>query len=195
MRNIDPKTLPFSTSNAILAYCLHMAGVPWDNPHHSCRVYYSKELLNKFTNGQGEPAYRGWELEKAVEHAHKHGKRGHVEYFFQRTPRLDILLKTFTEQVKELKEKDGYAHELIAEIVEQMTDHLTDTGMMRLMCVLLTLRKQFMDMWEAQVPIVIVANKGKVTRRGAKDDYEISSPGFRMVSLNASKETREHLGL
>src|SRR5215475_4412504 len=120
MKSIRQGETPFNTQNAILAYCLHMAGVPWADPEKPIKVLYSADILNKFTNGQGEPIYKGWELEEAVADAHKKGLRGHVEYVFERTPRLNLLLKTFTNQVTELEEGTGYAHELVLKHSQQL---------------------------------------------------------------------------
>ena len=104
MRQIKKGETPYNTTNAILAYCLHMAGVPWSNPEKPIKVLYSADILNKFTNGSGEPIYKGWELEDAVRDAQQKGRRGHIEYVFARTPRLEVLLKAFVEQAKQLEE-------------------------------------------------------------------------------------------
>ena len=63
------KRSPFTTTNAILAYCLNLAGVPFENDARPCRVIYSEEIIKKFVNGSGEPIYKGWELDKATEDA------------------------------------------------------------------------------------------------------------------------------
>jgi hypothetical protein len=186
---------PFHTSNAILAYCLHMAGVPWENNHEPAKVLYSAEILNKFTNGQGEPIYKGWQLEDAVRDAHKKKRRGHIEYVFKNTPRLGVLLKAYVDQAKYLEQAEGAAHELVLSIAKEKID--TDVATLRIACVLMKMRAEFMEIWEHQVPIVMIPNPGH-SRRGAADNtgsFTIESPGYRMVSLNASKETREHLGL
>ena len=103
MQQLDVAQQPYHTSNAMLALCLHMAGVPWENDHQACKVLYSAAILNKFHNGNGEPRYKDWELGQAVEDAHRTGRRGHVEYIFRRTERLPILLKAFTDQVDEIE--------------------------------------------------------------------------------------------
>lgn len=201
MKKIDIRQEPFTTSNAILAYCLHLAGVPWARDNHPARVFYSPAILNKFTNGSGEPYYKGWELEKAVEHAHRTGKRGHVEYVFKHTDRLETLLNAFKKQVDEINQGTGYLHELVAKL--PVREIAPDVIILRQACIFLVMRTQFMDIWKAQVPIVIIPNPGKVrestqmvdTKHGMREARVVETPGFRAISLNASKETREHLGL
>jgi len=196
MKQIDIQQEPFNTTDAILAYCLHMAGVEWQNPHEAAKVFYSIDILNKFTNGSGEPFYRGWELERAVEHAHKHGKRGHVEYVFKRTERLPLLVKVFHDQVEYLRKAEGVAHEVVQELIAQRDKLAADVFSVRLCCIMLKLRAEFMDIWRHQVPVVIIPNPGLVRRRELPEGgHIIETPGFRAISLNASKETREHLGL
>jgi len=193
----------FTTSNAILAYCLHMAGVPWYNNNSAARVFYSVDILNKFTNGSGEPYYKGWELEKAVEHAHRTGRRGHVDYVFRRIPRLEILLKAYKEQADYLETAEGDANAVVTGLVQRAASMEPDVLAVRVACVFLKMRAEFMDIWRAQVPIILIPNKGRVkrsrqtfnTKDGVREGLVIETPGFKVMSLNASKETREHLGL
>jgi hypothetical protein len=205
MKVISPGDQPFTTSNAILAYCLHLAGVPWEKDTRAARVFYSVDILNRFKNGTGDPYYKGWELEKAVEHAHKTGRRGHVEYAFKRTERLSALLRAFSEQQRQLDEDTGYVHEVVSAITKLVYNRAMeqDVAMVRLACVLLKARSQFMDIWKGQVPIMIVSNPGRAThstqmvetKDGLREARVVESPGFKAISLNASKETREHLGI
>ena len=203
MKHIKPGDTPFNTSNAILAYCLHLAGVPWENSTHPAKVLYSAEILAKFRNGSGQPFYQGWEFEKAVEHAHKTGRRGHVEYIFQRTPRLGKLLKAYRDQVDDLDKKDGYLHEFVRDLSSQLTEIEPDIAMVRMACIFLQKRMEFMELWKHQVPRMIIPNAGRVrrsrevveTRHGVREADVVTSPGMKIMSLNASKETREHLGL
>lgn len=203
MRTIGRGQTPFSTQNAILAYCLHMAGVPWANIDHPIKVVYSEAILNKFTNGSGERIYKGWEFEKAVRDAHEKGRRGHIEYMFQRTQRLDILLKTYERQVKQLEKDEGYAHELVQRISEGFMTDAWDVTMVRLACVFLKMRVPFMEKWQHMIPWIVIRNEGRVTRskgmintkHGQREADMVSSPGWKMIPLNASKEMREKFGL
>ncbi len=202
MKTIKPGDTPFHTSNAILAYCLHLAGVPWANDKHPIRVLYSAEILNKFTNGSGEPRYKGWGLEKAVVDAHKTKRRGHVEYCFESTPRLGKLLKAYRKQCDDLEARDGYLHELIHDIANQPTTE-PDIELLRLACVLLQKRMDFMELWQHQVPLVIIPNTGRIqrtqgviqTKDGPREARIVTTPGMKIMSVNASEKTRRELGV
>jgi hypothetical protein len=203
MKTITRAQAPFSTSNAILAYCLHMAGVPWNDPAKPIKLIYSKEILNKFTNGSGEPVYKGWELEDAVRDAHKVGRRGHVEYMFERTPRLEVLLHAYQKQSKELDDSEGFAHDLVMRVSGNIGTAGWDVTMMKLACIFLKMRVPFMEKWQDMIPWVIIPNEGRVTRgrstvetkHGDREAMTVSSPGWKMIPLNASKELREKFGL
>jgi hypothetical protein len=203
MKQLKPGETPFSTSNAILAYCLHLAGVPWENDRHPVRVLYSAPILNKFTNGSGEPFYKGWELEKAAAHAHKTKRRGHVEYCFQNTPRLGKLIKAYKAQCDDLEIKDGFLHQVVRDLASHISEMEPDIAMVRLACIFLQKRMEFMEIWEHQIPLVMIPNQGRVrhsrevidTKYGAREANVITSPGMKIMSLNASDKTRKELGV
>jgi hypothetical protein len=203
MKNIKPGDTPFNTSNAILAYSLHLAGVPWHNDRYPCKVFYSKPILDKFMNGSGSPYYKGWELEEAVKHAHKTGRRGHVEFILERVPRLSKLLKAYRDQVAELESRDGFLHELVSELAAKVNGPDPDIAKVRLYCVILQKRMDFMELWTHQVPRYIIPNPGRVTRSreviqtkdGPREAIAITSPGMKIISVNASEETRKALGV
>src|SRR5262249_29766227 len=146
----NPATQPFHTTNAILAFCLHMAGVPWHDNRHAVRVYYSAQILNKMVNGYGEPFYKGWELEKAVEHAYKNNKRGHVEYAFERTPRIKPLCIAFSEQEDQFEDD---TKRTLTQVIQEIlyTKAADDIKLVRLACVFLKTRVPFMELWKHQV--------------------------------------------
>lgn len=214
MKSLKPAQLPFDTNDAILAYCLHLSGVPYYDDTHPIKVIYSAEILDKFRNGADQPIYKGWALEDAVKDAHKRGLRGHVQYFFQRSPRLSKLLKAYRDQCYEIERPDSqeYLHEVVAKLVAQLsganpgvtTRIDPDVATMRLACVLLKMRVAFMELWKHQVPLVQIPNEGRVRRyEGVVQGPDgknmpatvVESPGFKVVSVNASQDTREHLGL
>jgi len=196
MKKITRGQTPFNTQNAILAYCLHMAGVPWHNPDRPIRVLYSAEILNKFTNGSGEPIYKGWELEAAVRDAHKKGLRGHNEYVFERVPRLPVLLRAFSDQVDEIENGEGFAHEQVNKATALIGTAGWDVTMMRLACIFLKMRLPFMDKWRDMIPDIIIKNEGRVRRTTNPDGGRtITSAGFKILPLNASKELKEKFGV
>ena len=204
MKRIKPADAGYKTTNAILAYCLHLAGVPWLDDRHPVMVLYSAAILRGFTNTEGKPIYQGWEFEKAVVDAHKKGRRGHVQYKFQQTPRLKRLLKEYTAQSARLESETGYVHEIVHDLIAQFPELEPDVAMMRLACIMLKSRLAFMELWTHQVPCMLIPNEGEVERidegvqnvngelrRVIREEH----PGFKIMSTNASKSTREHLGL
>ena len=180
-----------------------MAGSPWADNFQPARVYYSPDILNKFVNAAGEPIYKGWELEDAVKDAYKKGRRGHVEYMFQRHPRLPILLKAFVDQSDYLKNAEGTADSVITALVQQAATIEPDVLAVRMACVFLKMRAEFMEIWKVQIPIILIPNVGHIrrskqtfpTKDGIREGLVVETPGFKVVSMNASKETRKHLGL
>jgi len=204
MKRIKPTEAGYNTTNALLAYCLHLSGVPWLDQKHPVRVLYSADTLRGFTDVTGKPIYQGWEFEKAVVDAHKTGRRGHTQYKFQWTPRLKRLLKVYKDQEKSLAKDTGFVHEIVRDLVSQFSSIEPDVAMMRLSCIMLQSRLSFMDLWRHQVPCMLIPNDGEtewidegvqVVDGVPKRVKRMESPGFRIMSTNASKETREHLGV
>jgi hypothetical protein len=204
MKRMKPGEAPFNTQNALLAYCLHLAGVPWENDKHPCMVIYSPEIVKKFTNGSGEPVYKGREWNFAlVSEVHKSGWRGHVEFKFAYSPRTKHLLKAYKQQCEYLDAKDGFLHQLARDLASQFSEVEPDIALLRLACTILRSRPDFMELWTHQVPCLMVANEGEVnqyeTTMDIKDERRqvraIDHPGFKIVSVNAGKETLAHLGL
>jgi hypothetical protein len=172
-----------------------MAGVPWHDPDRPIRVLYSADILNKFTNGSGDPIYKGWSLEDAVRDAHKKGLRGHIEYVFERVPRLDILLAVFKRQVSELESAEGFAHEIVLKVTQSIGTAGWDVTMVRLACVFLKMRLPFMEKWQDMIPNVLIKNEGRVTRGGSGEVRTITTPGFKIIPLNASAELKKKFGI
>jgi hypothetical protein len=197
------KDLPFKTGNAILAYCLHMAGVPWHDYDNPIKVIYSAEILNGFTNGSGEPIYKGWELKAAVKDAHEKGLRGHITYIFRKTPRLDMLLRAYSNQVDQLESAEGAAHELVQKVSQGLGSSGWDITMVRLACIFLKMRVPFMEKWQDMIPWIMIPNQGQTTRRrgvmdtrhGMREAILETGPGWKMIPINASKELLEKFGL
>lgn len=204
MGNAKPGENPLNTQNALLAYCLHIAGVPWLDDKHPCRVIYSPEIVRKFRNGSGEPAYKGREFNLAtVAQVHKDGWRGHVEFMFAYSPRTKALIKEYKKQVEYLDKADGYLHELTSDLAKQFGQIEPDVALMRLSCVILRSRPDFMDLWTHQIPCLMINNEGRVHESEANIEIKgemrrvkkIDHPGFKIVSVNASKELLEDMGL
>jgi hypothetical protein len=147
--------------------------------------FYDKDILTKLgLTGQGLT------LREAVERAVERKKKGHVLYAFKRTPKLRMLLKAYRTQAKIID--DDTVHGTAAQAVARvMGDNLPADTIIKLGCLLLKMRVQFGNMWREMEPMIRVRNEGRAVKRGDRTIY----PGVRIMSLNASEETRKKLKL
>lgn len=161
--------------------------------------------MRKFKNGNSEPVFKGWELEKAILEAHKRGMMGQVLYVFRPTIRLQALCDAFRNQESELARADVTVEGLIKEIINAFSDGKceVDEVLLRLACIDLKTRVEFMELWRKQIPMRRVINEGEVeehqemieTKDGPRLARVFDHPGFKIMSLNVSKATRERMGL
>jgi hypothetical protein len=197
---------PYYTDNAILAFCLWRASIPFWEPKQPCIVLYNLDIIRKFVDGKGDPIFKGWDLEPAIEAAHKRGLRGHVLYVFRPTIRMKDLMEAFREQERILARDDITVESIIKTIVDSLSsgDIESDEALLRLACVDLKTRIEFMELWRKQVPMMWVNNEGEVEELdeifidkegNAQQSKVFDHPGFKIRSINASKATRERLGV
>ena len=219
MPAIAPAGLPFNTDNFMLAFCLRIAGVPLFNPKRPCFNAYDPNILFKIGGGAKDPhgnvtrksRYSGMTIENAVKAAIADDQMGHVEFQFQRTKNLSKLCKAFFNQEKQInaKGKDIDVAEFMAEIMKKVAAGEMDIAeaIVRVGCVNLKLRGSFMSQWKRVEPLIRIPNPGEVqTRQGTgavvrrhgvlmKDCGADEYPGYKLLSLNASAQTRERLGV
>lgn len=195
---------PLNTQNALLAYCLHLAGIPWEDERHPCRVLYTPEMIRNFKDASGESIYKGKDFTReTVALVHKEGWRGHVEFMFAYTPRLGLLTKEFKKQSEYLDSATGYLHELVSGLAVQFKELEPDIAIMRMSCTILKSRPDFVELWQHQVPCLMIPNEGKVKEsegvamiKGEMRQYtQKEHPGWKIVSVNASDETLKDMGL
>lgn len=184
---------PFSTSNAILAFCLRIAGVPPADQNRPCFNLYDVEILKRL-------GYTGKTIEDGARQAMTEGKKGHVEYQFQRTKQLGALCKAFAAQEAEIT-ADGPEID-VAEFMRGIMEKLDGgqmtpaEGLVRIGCVVLKLRGAFLNAWKNVDPVIRIDNPGKaLTRPNGNGERVVVHPGFKIISLNASQERKEHLGV
>lgn len=175
---------PFATQDAALAFSLYLAGVPFADPSRPCFNLYDADILSKL-------GFRGHTLEQAAQAAHDAGKKGEVRYIFARTPELNDLLEAYKAEQETIKNGEGTAAERLAELIPDNADLR-----LRVSEVILKLRPLFVNMWKDQVPMVRIPNKGPTSKTPGPNGSVIeSSPGYRVVSLNASAATKKKLRL
>lgn len=196
---------PFSTSEGILAFCLSQAGCEFLDPSRPCVHIYSPETLIA-------AGYRGENLWDSAIDAWKKNVRGHVEFSFVLTKRLQELCKIYRELKKVLEDEeaeDVRADVMIKDVAERIAcgAMLVDEGILRITCINTKVRSEFMNLWKQMVPILKIPEKGLVRRydttvsvnttRGPKvlEAHAVKRPGYKMISLNASEALKKKLGL
>lgn len=184
---------PFHTTDAVLAFSLYLAGIPFYDDTRPCINIYDESILKRL-------GFVGLELEDAVRRAVAKKKKGHVEYAFQRTPALPMLLKAYQEQETMLKNDSGTAVEVVHRLLKSLTTEteVSPFTIIRLACIVLKMRIKFVSLWQDIVPLIRVHNEGESTT--IEEDAETGRvrrrfPGFRLVSLNASQATKDKLKL
>ena len=202
--------LPFSTTDAILAQCLRIAGVPeapW-SPRH----IYNEEILFKAGGGlkdnEGNVTRKSrfaglsiFEAAKAAWNARKTAMspiKGRIEYHFEHTSETAYLIAAYRDQEKTVNEADGDAAEFIREIMRKAAGRLNDgeqvmderEALLRILCVTLKTRTQYVNRWKDAVPILHIKGERKTTTNtvGAhRTERHIMDDKF--VPVNASDET------
>lgn len=184
--------IPFKTDDAILASCLYSAGVPesW-NPTN----IYDEGILKKLGLG-------GMILWEAAKTAFKRKYRGHIEYYFERTPELAFLLKAYRDQEAIIKAEGENKDigEAIREIMRVAAGRLNDgetvmderEAILRITCIVLKTRTDFVNRWKNEVPYLRIAAAGSVEKPSLNVERH---PGFKMIPLTASDETIQKMNL
>lgn len=200
---MEPGQQKFGTSEGLLAFCLYLAGCELANPNAICFHIYDPDILSKL-------GLKGEKLWDAAQRAWLNRARGHVEYSFVLTKRVQELIAAYREQRKELEESDEKASDLVLKIAQQFSAGaiLPDEMLLRVACVNLKIRSEFMNAWKSVVPLLKVPVVGKTERfdttatAHTKDGGSkivpakgVRKPGYVLVSLNASEETKKKLGL
>jgi hypothetical protein len=186
--------IPFHTADAVLAFSLYLAGIPFYDDTRPCINIYDENILKRL-------GFVGLELEEGVRRAVAKKKKGHLEYAFQRTPALSMLLKAYQEQSLALQNDEGTAVDVVHRLLKDLTTEteVSPFTIIRLACVILKMRIKFVNLWQQIVPLIRVFNEGDAVT--IEDDMEGSGrvrrrfPGFKLVSLNASQATKDKMKL
>ena len=179
-----PGSQPFRTQDALLAACLYFAGVPFFDPLQPCVHRYNADILKRF-------GYTGMPIEEAAKKAWDAKKRGNIDYMFKRPKELRQLLKAFHDEEHQITKGAGTAAERISAIMA-MEKIEPEERMIRIACLLLKMRLQFMRLWESQVPRLRIQNVGAPEDIG---NGAVRYPGWKEIPLNASDELKKKMGL
>lgn len=210
--------MPFVTDEAILACCLITAGCEPMNPSAPCANIYDEEILFKIGGGKRDATTRevikpsrfaGMQLWDAAQAAWKESAKGDVRYEIRLTARCSDLIKIYRHQCATLLSSDKSSGELILGIIESVVAGamLKDEAVLRISCINLKTRGEFINCWKNLPPLLRAPRKGKTkisdgTARSQLLDgsYKtvpakvVVSPGFDAISLNSSEQTRKKMG-
>lgn len=157
--------LQYTTNNTALALALHTIGVPLLGVWN----VYDEATLARIGVAN-------------IAEAQRKNLPGQIHYFFERIEGLKEIVAAFYEQQKADTERKPTEVDVDPKIA------------VRVVCAALSARKEFVNLWREQVPMLMATNGVPETVK--KDAYEgtITHPGLRIVSANASKATKERLG-
>ncbi len=184
-QTLGPGDQSWETVDGILAFALYLSGhTHW--PINS----YTVEMLRRLGFGGMKPR-------EAALAAVSRGKKGNVRFVFDKYPPAQ-LLNIFTEQENQFKDElKREGRDVFKTVLEayKAGDIEFEELTIRLVCILLKMRIDFMNAWKYQVPMLRLANPGETERETRGDSTIVTYPGFTEVAANASKETFERLGL
>lgn len=176
----------YQTQNLALATTLATCGVPfYEADGKLCPVLniYSPEIIRAMRDQHGLPRYKGWQLEKAVRHAWENGREGRVVFCFQRTPELEQIVSAYNAQRAAIEKEEPSTEPLNIDPAEAA----------RLACQFSHNRKFLRDAWKHPVPLIFITS-GVSTVKG-ENERSTTTGSAKIMSLNASKETRAKLKL
>lgn len=198
MNEINPGAQPYSTSDAILAITLFLSGCQPVDPSQPCTNLYDAEILKAF-------GYHGEKLGEAANQAWKDRKKGHVQYHVVLTERSQYLIKAHRDQMELIEKGEGRAFDMLASILDLFKKgaFAEDEAIMRLACVALKTRGEFVNVWKQMVPLLRIPVEGRAKRfdttarvEGKVIDVKgVHRPGFKVISLNMTKEHKKEMKL
>lgn len=188
----------FDTREALLALSLALAGCEPMDATQPCVNLFDSELLAK-------RGYTGKPLIEGAEEAWHQKEKGDVIYVFKMSPRLPDLVLAYRDQCKQVEELDGTATGLIIKTLGQheLGAILQDEMILRVSCVILKTRGQYVNLWKEMVPLLRVPIAGRtkhfddtILSKGRSVEAKgVKKPGFQVVSLNISDEHRKAMRL
>lgn len=135
--------LPLTTSNAALAFCLYIAGIPFQDDNHPLSNVYDAETLRKL-------GYERTPIEEAVGLAFAAGKKGTVEYGFKKALRIGEALEGFTAVQKLLAASDIKGADIVLETMRRHAGGLLSLpeALSGAACAVLKTWREELKLWE-----------------------------------------------
>lgn len=178
----------YQTNNLSLAVVLATCGVPF----YSTPEGQLAPVVNIYTRENlAALGFKGRTLEEGAEEAYRKGRPGLVVFAFERTPDLEAIVKAYDDQA-EVSKRAG---------AEGGKTHAQDAGELdvdpaiaaRLGFQFLKNRKTLRDAWKAPVPLLAI--QGESRSRTDSNGAKVTLGSCKIISLGASKATRNRLGL
>lgn len=174
----------FQTQNAALATTLATCGVPFykDSAGTPCPFLniYDAETLRRL-------GYKGIPLEEAARQAWRSGKKGILVYSFERTELCDRLIRSYDKQSASIAADDANSP-----IPTETPLDIEPEIAARLCCQYVKNRNWFTTFWRGSTPFLSLEGDKHTTTENGKS---ITVGSFKLISLNATKETRRLIGL
>jgi hypothetical protein len=180
---------PLMTKDGVLAFSLYMAGTPFVDDNLWCINYYTAEILRKM-------GYGGVPMREAAIQAVKAGRPGVIRFLLASPDQQTFT--AYREQEQEIQKSEGLAPDVLRSILDRYkTGSLTfGQAAARLCCLLLKMRIQWMNGWKDMIPLLRV-DENKAPKETASSDgwRTVEIGGFKLISVNASEKTKQHMGL
>lgn len=156
--------LPLNTSNAALAFCLYIAGIPFQDDNCPLSNVYDAEILRKL-------GYERTPIEEAVGLAFAAGHKGHVEYGFQRALRIGEALDGFKGAQKMVSATDLAGDTLVRKIIEEHAGGLRSLpeALAAASCVVLKRWRDELRHWEKTSAFRVQKNKNEYKHHDARE--------------------------
>jgi hypothetical protein len=188
MQVLGPGDQPFLTQDNILAYALYLAFTAFCDDEMPCVNFYRPDDLRQF-------GYRGLRPQEAALKAVEDGRKGSVQYMFV-SPRGD-LIQAFEDQKKIISDGEGFARDVIKNLVEdyRIGARSYEEMIVRLVCTFVYMRAEFITMWRKLEPLLRFDDNTESMTKNADGSHVVSYGGFKFIGARANNETRQHLGL
>lgn len=170
----------FQTQNTALAVTLATCGVPFPTDERGHPVpfvhFYDAPTLRRL-------GYQGWAPLDAARDAARTGKRGNVVYNFERTDRLDDVIRIWDKHSLSIKEADSAGRAAILTIP-------VDPQMVALICCqCLKNRSMMLEGWKTASPYYVVHGPTR------QESATVTVGSYKLISVNASADLREKISL
>lgn len=184
----------FQTTNANLASCLYMCGVPFqsDGQGNEFRVMnvYDAATLKKLGSPSGKTLF---DAAKEM-FANGKGKPGRVHFQFADTPLLREIVKAWKDlesAVEQQKIDAGNNQE--AQVKPIATLNITPTEAAITCAQVNVVKRMIGNLWRTHTPWVMWG--ANHMQKGAKEHQTIMAGHFKLCPLNASEQTKNRLGV